>query len=129
MSESKKPFNYGGQAVIEGVMMRGSRALSVAVRNPEGNIVIHTEPLNQTVYNGKWMKRPFFRGLVLLWDALGLGIKALMFSADVALDEEDEKAAKDKSSNDDSAESDSEPNPDYTPSQAFSTPCRLAPCC
>ena len=86
----KGSFNYGGQAIIEGVMMRGSRALAVAVRNPKGQIVIHTEPLNQAVYNGWVMKTPFARGLVLLWDALGLGIKSLMFSADVAMQEEDE---------------------------------------
>lgn len=83
-------FNYGGQAVIEGVMMRGSKALAVAVRNPEGEIVIHTEPLNARIYGGRLARMPFVRGLTLLWDALGLGIKSLMFSADVALDEETE---------------------------------------
>ncbi len=81
-------FNYGGQAVIEGVMMRGSKALAVAVRNPEGEIVVHTEPLNEKVYGGRLAKTPFVRGLTLLWDALGLGIKALLFSAEVALEEE-----------------------------------------
>jgi uncharacterized protein YqhQ len=83
------PVNYGGQAVIEGVMMRGSRALSVAVRNPEGDIVVHTEPLNEHIYGGRLARIPFLRGLTLLWDALGLGIKSLMFSAEVALQEED----------------------------------------
>jgi uncharacterized protein YqhQ len=82
------PVNYGGQAVIEGVMMRGSRALSVAVRNPEGDIVIHTEPLDPRIYGGGLAKVPFVRGVTLLWDALGLGIKSLMFSANVALEEE-----------------------------------------
>jgi uncharacterized protein YqhQ len=81
-------FNYGGQAVIEGVMMRGSKALAVAVRDPAGEIVIHTEPLNERIYGGRLARTPFVRGLTLLWDALGLGIKALMFSADVALEEE-----------------------------------------
>ncbi len=79
---------YGGQAVIEGVMMRGSRALAVAVRNPQGQIVIHSEPLNPRIYQ-RWTRIPLVRGLVMLWDALGLGIRALMFSADVALEEED----------------------------------------
>jgi uncharacterized protein YqhQ len=83
------PVNYGGQAVIEGVMMRGSRALSVAVRNPQGEIVVHTEPLNARIYGGRLARIPFLRGLTLLWDALGLGIKSLMFSAEVALQEED----------------------------------------
>ncbi len=85
-------INYGGQAVIEGVMMRGSRAMSVAVRNPAGDIVIHTEPLDPRIYGGGLGSVPFVRGLTLLWDALGLGIKALMFSADVAVDEEGDGA-------------------------------------
>jgi uncharacterized protein YqhQ len=83
-----KPFNYGGQAVIEGVMMRGSRRLAVALRHPEGHIVVETEPLNEALYRGPLSRIPFLRGLVMLWDALGLGIKALMMSADVAAGEE-----------------------------------------
>jgi uncharacterized protein YqhQ len=88
-SPTSKPFNYGGQAVIEGVMMRGSRALAVAVRNPQGKIVVHTEPLNAHIYGSKVARMPFVRGLTMLWDALGLGIKSLMFSAEVAIEEED----------------------------------------
>lgn len=82
-------INYGGQAVIEGVMMRGSRALSVAVRNPQGDIVVHTEPLDARIYGGRLVKVPFLRGLTMLWDALGLGVRSLLFSAEVALQEED----------------------------------------
>lgn len=89
---SKSPkFNYGGQAVIEGVMMRGSKALAVAVRNPTGQIVVHTEPLDARIYGGRLARIPFLRGLTLLWDALGLGVKSLMFSAEVALEEEKKK--------------------------------------
>ena len=83
-------FNYGGQAVIEGVMMRGSRSVAVAVRNQEGEIVIHEEPINSPLYRGTWSRIPFVRGLGLLWDSLGLGMRALSFSADVALGEEAE---------------------------------------
>ncbi len=83
-----KPFNYGGQAVIEGVMMRGSRMLAVALRHPEGHIVVETEPLNEALYRGPISRIPFLRGLVTLWDTLGLGMKALMMSADVAMGEE-----------------------------------------
>jgi len=83
-----KPFNYGGQAIIEGVMMRGSRSLAMAARNPQGEIVLRVEPLNQALYNGPLGRLPFLRGLIVLWDALGLGIKALMWSADIAMDEE-----------------------------------------
>lgn len=88
MSKSNE-FNYGGQAVIEGVMMRGAKTMAVAVRDPAGEIVVHTEPLNQHIYGGRLARLPFLRGLTLLWDALGLGIKSLMFSANVALEEED----------------------------------------
>jgi uncharacterized protein YqhQ len=84
----EESFNYGGQAVIEGVMMRGSELMAVALRRPEGDIVVETEPLNATLYRGPISRIPFLRGLVMLWDALGLGMKALMTSADVAAGEE-----------------------------------------
>ena len=84
----KEPFHYGGQAVIEGVMMRGRSAMAVAVRHPSGEVVVHTEPLRAKVYRSAWGKRPFIRGVLLLWDTLALGMRALMFSANVALEEE-----------------------------------------
>jgi uncharacterized protein YqhQ len=74
-------------------MMRGSKRLSVAVRNPNDEIVIHTEPLDPRIYGGRLARIPFVRGLTLLWDALGLGIKSLMFSAEVALEDEKEEGA------------------------------------
>ncbi len=83
-----KSFNYGGQAVLEGVMMRGARTMAVAVRHPDGHIVLETEPLNERLYTGPISRTPFVRGLVMLWDALGLGTKALKMSADVAVGEE-----------------------------------------
>jgi uncharacterized protein YqhQ len=84
----EESFNYGGQAVIEGVMMRGSQTMAVALRRPEGDIVVEKEPLNETLYRGPISRIPFLRGLVMLYDALGLGMKALMTSADVAVGEE-----------------------------------------
>ncbi|RLC56507.1 MAG: DUF1385 domain-containing protein [Chloroflexota bacterium] len=69
-------------------MMRGSRTLAIALRHPEGHIVVKTEPLNEALYRGPISRIPFLRGLVMLWDALGLGIKALMMSADIAAGEE-----------------------------------------
>lgn len=84
-----KQFSYGGQAVIEGVMMRGAHKAAIAVRNPQGEIVVHEQPLNATLYRGWVSRTPFVRGLVGLWDALGLGTKALMWSADVALGEDE----------------------------------------
>jgi uncharacterized protein YqhQ len=83
-----KPFNYGGQAVLEGVMMRGSRTMAVAVRHPDGHVVVKTEPLNEKLYTGPISRIPFLRGSIMLWDALGLGVKALNMSADVAVGEE-----------------------------------------
>lgn len=84
----QESFNYGGQAVIEGVMMRGSRTMALALRSPAGAIVVEREPLNEALYRGPMSRIPFLRGLVMLWDALGLGMKALMTSADVAVGEE-----------------------------------------
>src|SRR4051794_23863492 len=78
------PTTYGGQAVMEGVMMRGRRWAAVAVRAPSSRIVVRSERLPERVY-GDWVgKTPFVRGLTVLWDSLGLGMKALMFSAEVA---------------------------------------------
>jgi len=82
-------FNYGGQALIEGVMMRGSKIVAIAVRDPDGNIVMREKPVNRVIYDGPLSRIPFLRGLGLLWDALGLGMGALTFSADVAVGEEE----------------------------------------
>lgn len=79
---------YGGQAVIEGVMMRGRKTMAVAVRNPQGEVVLHEEPLKAKIYTSRWGQWPFVRGLGMLWDALGLGIRALLWSAEVSAQEE-----------------------------------------
>lgn len=88
--KNEMKFNYGGQAVIEGVMMRGQHVFAVAVRAPDGSIEVHEAPLNKTLYRGRISRMPFVRGIIGLWDALGLGTRALMWSADVALQEEEE---------------------------------------
>lgn len=82
---------YGGQAVLEGVMMRGQRHVAVAVRHPKGHIVTCAEALPRRLYAGGIGKIPFLRGMVLLWDALTLGTRALAFSAQVAVAEESEE--------------------------------------
>ena len=79
---------YGGQAVLEGVMMRGRRQMAVAVRNPQGEIVLHSEELTARIYTSSWGQWPFVRGLGMLWDALGLGMRALLWSGEVASQEE-----------------------------------------
>ncbi len=80
---------YGGQALIEGVMMRGSNAVAMAMRAPNQEIVIKTEPLGG-IYKSKLAKIPFLRGLIVLWDALGLGMRALTISANIQNDEEEQ---------------------------------------
>lgn len=81
-------FHYGGQAVMEGVMIRGQKEVAVAVRDPAGEIVYHTEPLNAKLYNSKVAKMPFARGLVMLWDMLVLGMRMLVFSANIAVSDQ-----------------------------------------
>lgn len=80
--------NYGGQAVIEGVMMRSRRAMAVAVRHPAGHTVVHVEPLRSARQRSRWVRLPLIRGMVLLWDTLVLGMRALAFSANVAAAED-----------------------------------------
>jgi len=84
-----KEFDYGGQAVMEGVMMRDRNSMAVAVRHPSGRIVIHNEPLESPLYTSRWWRLPFLRGLVILWDTLALGMRSLIYSANVALEEEE----------------------------------------
>ena len=80
-------FYYGGQAVIEGVMMRGRKTMVTVVRRPDGELAIDTQPL-PSIYTG-WMRRvPFLRGVIVLIEALVLGIKTLLYSANVSLEEE-----------------------------------------
>src|SRR4030042_649009 len=80
MTEKSRFPLYGGQAVIEGVMMRGTHAVAIAMRNPAKDLVIHKEPLG-ALYKNKLIKIPFLRGLVMLLDALILGTRALTISA------------------------------------------------
>ncbi len=86
--------SYGGQAVIEGVMIRGQRHFAVAVREPTGKIVVHTEPLKGRIYTDRWFRLPLLRGPIVLWDSLSLGMRSLMFSAKVAMAEEGEGGEK-----------------------------------
>jgi len=85
-----KEFHYGGQAVIEGVMMRGQKTMVTVVRRPNGELAINTQPL-ATIYTGWMRKTPLIRGVIVLIEALILGIKTLLYSANVSLEEEEEK--------------------------------------
>ncbi|MBN2147509.1 MAG: DUF1385 domain-containing protein [Anaerolineales bacterium] len=88
MSNECRLPSYGGQAVIEGVMMRGANAVAIAMRAPDQQIVIHKEPLGK-IYKSRLVKIPFLRGLVMLWDALSLGLRALTLSANTQTGEEE----------------------------------------
>jgi uncharacterized protein YqhQ len=77
----------GGQAVLEGVMMRSPHAWAISVRKPSGEIASHSEPLERISDKHKWVAWPVVRGVVTLGHAMGLGFRALKFSANVALGE------------------------------------------
>ena len=91
-TKSGRPF-IGGQAVIEGVMFRSPRAYAIAVRNPEGEVVLDAREHPSLTTKFPW-RLPFMRGVVALYESLSLGIKALMFSADVAEPPEEGEKAK-----------------------------------
>ena len=83
-------FFYGGQAVIEGVLMRGQRQYAVAARKPDGSITVISDLLTSRVYTSPVWKAPFLRGVAGLWEMLALGMRALQWSANVQLGEEAE---------------------------------------
>jgi uncharacterized protein YqhQ len=77
----------GGQAVLEGVMMRSPHAWAIACRRPSGSLSIHSEPLERLSEKHPWMGWPVIRGVITLGHAMSLGFRALKFSANVALEE------------------------------------------
>ena len=85
---SKQTLYYGGQAVIEGVMIRGPHSVVVACRRPDGEIIVRRETLSG-VYTGLIRHIPFLRGVIVLWETLTLGMRSLIFSSNVALGEEE----------------------------------------
>ena len=83
---------YGGQAVIEGVMIRAPRHMAVAVRHPSGEIVRHAEELTGFT-TGRLRRVPLLRGAVVLWETLSLGMRAINYSSRIAyegLEDEEE---------------------------------------
>jgi uncharacterized protein YqhQ len=86
----------GGQAVIEGVMMRSPHSYAVAVRKPSGGIAVAKDYLEKPSEKHPWLKYPLLRGLGVLGQALVLGIRALRYSAELALEEEGKPAEKEK---------------------------------
>ena len=83
-----KPFYHGGQAVIEGVMMRGKRNLAISVRRPDGKLEVIKQPL-ANIYKGRLREIPLVRGVIVLIETLVLGVQALLQSAQIASAEEE----------------------------------------
>jgi uncharacterized protein YqhQ len=91
MTEKKQqPALYGGQAVIEGVMIRGRRTVALACRKPNGEIYRYREPLRSPLVRSRIARLPFVRGVVVLWESLDYGIRMLMRSAEVQLEHEEQ---------------------------------------
>lgn len=93
MSEQK--MQVGGQAVIEGVMMRSPHTFSVAVRRQDGSILVRKHPFVSFTKRAKILSLPIVRGSVVLIESLFLGIKSLTFSGDIAVQDEKQNEAKD----------------------------------
>ena len=95
--ENKELLQYGGQAVIEGVMMRSPRYFAVACRKPDGTIVVQREEIDKTILGPisrmKWPKWPLVRGTFALLDAMALGTRALAFASNVQLQAEQNRQA------------------------------------
>jgi uncharacterized protein YqhQ len=88
------PHYYGGQAVIEGVMMRGARTWAVAVRRPSGEIYLERHPVSAFPDRRPLFKKPIFRGMFALVDALKIGMRALTISANQSVEEEQQLSSK-----------------------------------
>ena len=97
MTKKKTIDHYsgiGGQAVLEGVMMKNQDTYAVAVRKPDGKIEVKTEEYKPRT--AKWTKLPFIRGVFGFWDSLVLGMKCMTYSASFYEEEEEEDTALDK---------------------------------
>lgn len=84
-------FNIGGQAVIEGVMMRGEKLIGVAVRKPDGTIHVETKPATTIRDKYPILNKPFIRGMIILWESLRDGLVALQHSAQISSDSTEEE--------------------------------------
>lgn len=94
MSETKEKMSVGGQAVIEGVMMRGKDKVAVAVRQPDGNIVVDVKDVNSIRDKYPILKKPLLRGVVALFESLHDGMKALAYSAQMSGEEDEQLDSK-----------------------------------
>lgn len=89
-----KKFQYGGQALIEGVMMRGAKQMAIAVRRPSGDILVESSQISSLAEKLPLLKLPLLRGVLALAESLVIGVRALTFSANMAVGEEEEELSK-----------------------------------
>src|SRR5918999_3252190 len=86
--------DFGGQALMEGVLMRGRGAIGVALRHPDGSIVATSEQLNSILHRSRFARAPFFRGLIVLYETLVVGTRWLMRSGSVQAQGEGQEMGK-----------------------------------
>ncbi len=113
---------YGGQAVIEGVMMRSPTHMAVAVRRPDGEIVLDKRPVVTFATRHKWARWPVIRGVFALIEAFSIGIAALNYSAEIAARAEAEEAEAEEEAGEGDADSDTEQGPVDSEPEADSVP-------
>jgi uncharacterized protein YqhQ len=89
-SPSPAPHLYGGQAVVEGVMMRGARHWAVAVRRPTGDIHLESHDIHSVADRHPILRKPFLRGMIVLGQSLAIGVRALMIAANRSVDDEEQ---------------------------------------
>jgi uncharacterized protein YqhQ len=89
-SPSPAPHLYGGQAVVEGVMMRGARHWAVAVRRPAGGIHVESHDIESVADRHPVLRKPLLRGVIVLGQSLAIGMRALMIAANQSVDDEEQ---------------------------------------
>jgi uncharacterized protein YqhQ len=89
-SSSPAPHLYGGQAVVEGVMMRGARHWAVAVRRPAGEIHVESHGIESVADRHPVLRKPLLRGVIVLGQSLAIGMRALMIAANQSVDDEEQ---------------------------------------
>ena len=92
----EKPLThlYGGQAVVEGVMMRGADHWAVAVREPSGAVYVESHHIDSVTSRHPILKKPFLRGMIVLGQSLAIGVRALMVAANRSVDEEEQLSSR-----------------------------------
>ncbi|MGZ8583240.1 MAG: DUF1385 domain-containing protein [Actinomycetota bacterium] len=93
-SPSPAPHLYGGQAVVEGVMMRGARHWAVAVRRPAGDIHLESHDVHSVADRHPILRKPLLRGVIVLGQSLAIGMRALMIAANQSVDDDEQLTSK-----------------------------------